>query len=204
MSRTTGRALWVVLVALGCVSAVGIACNFSTLNPQGTKLDASEAVNPDTKPIPVSLTLDQSHASSAIIGPEGGTLAATGADGTRYTLEIPAKALVEDVEIGLVPITSMDGIPWKNEGLIGAVQLEPDGQMFYSYVNLTIQPADNAAVDQIVPVGASGPDHDLYMPLVDPNSDALTSQIGPFFICRGNKGTARGHRAMAAAAGGRC
>jgi hypothetical protein len=188
MSRIPGRSLWVVLACLGCLAAVGIACNLPTSGGQAPKLDAAEAVNPDTQPIPVSLTLDQTHAASAVIGPEGGSLTATGADGTKYMLEIPAKALVEDVEIAMVPITSIEGIPWKDGGLVGAVQLEPDGQTFYSYVDLTIQPAADEALDHIIPVGATGPNHALYMPFVDPKSRSLILKLDHFSSAGAAKG----------------
>jgi hypothetical protein len=149
--------------------------------------DVKQALDPNTEPVQVSLRVDSSHTATAEIGPDGGTLTATGADGTRFTLAIPAKALVETVEIGMTPITSMDGVPWKGD-LVGAVQLEPDGQTFYDYVTLRIQPPGDVDLGKIIPIGASGQDHDLFIPFTDPNANALTLKLDHFSSAGATKG----------------
>ncbi len=159
------------------------AANSGTASSQ----DLSQAVDSATQGIQVTTTLDQSHAAMAIIGPEGGTLTTTGADGSRFTLEIPPKAMVETIEVGMTPITAMDGLPWKS-GPVAAVQLEPDGQTFYDYVTLTIEPAGNVPEDQLIPIGASGPDHELYMPAVDPKSRTLKLKLLHFSSAGATKG----------------
>lgn len=188
MWRFSGRPKLAVGLGLAAVTFLGIACNLAIPARQLTQFDASEAVNPGTQPAQVSVSLDESRATSAEIGPEGGTLSATGADGTRFTLEIPKDAMVETVEIKMTPISSFDGLPWKNSGLIGAVQLEPEGQTFYAYVSLTIQPAVDVPADQVVPVGARGADHDLYMPIIDPKSSALVLKLDHFSSAGATKG----------------
>ncbi len=147
----------------------------------------AQAVDPNTQPIQVTTTLDDSHATSAVIGPEGGTLSTTGADGSRFTLVIPPKALVETIEVGMTPITAMDGLPWKT-GSLAAVQLEPDGQTFYDYVTLTIEPAGGLSPDQIIPIGASGANHNVYMPAVDPKSKDLILKLDHFSSAGAVKG----------------
>ncbi len=57
---------------------------------------------------------------------EGGTLTATGADGTTYTLDIPGDALLAETEIRLTPVQSLDGLPF-GEGTAFAVQMSTGG-----------------------------------------------------------------------------
>ena len=160
-----------------------------TLTSSGPAPDAniSQAVDPNTKPIQVTTTLDESHTATAIIGPDGGKLSAAGADGTRFTLEIPPKALEETIEVSMTPITAMDGLPWKS-GPVVAVQLEPDGQTFYDYVTLTIEPASDIPVDQVIPIGASGADHSAYIPNLDPKSKVLKLKLDHFSSAGATKG----------------
>ena len=177
------------MIVLALLAAAGLACNLGNVSGAGggSNLDASVAVSPDTEPIRVALTLDQSHSASAEIGPAGGTLKATGGDGSTFTLEVPPDALSLAVKINMTPILSMDGIPWKSEGLV-AVQLEPDGQTFAAPVKLIIQPAEDIPIGEIVPVGATGPDKDLYMPMVDPGSSGLTLDLEHFSSAGASKG----------------
>ena len=160
-----------------------------TLSASGPAPDpnVAQAVDPNTQPIQVTTTLDESHSATAIIGPDGGTLSAASADGTRFTLEIPPKALEETIEVSMIPITAMDGLPWKS-GPLAAVQLEPDGQTFYDYVTLTIEPASDIPPDQVIPIGASGADHSLYIPNLDPKSKALKLKLDHFSSAGATKG----------------
>src|SRR5690348_8653382 len=56
-------------------------------------------------PINATVTTDTTHAATAIVDWEGGTVTATGADGTTYTLEIPPGALDDSATITLTPIS---------------------------------------------------------------------------------------------------
>ncbi len=177
---------------ISMLAVATVACSLSSLLPftnsnTTSNQNFSQAIDPKTQPIQVTTTLDQSHAATAIIGPDGGTLSTTGADGTRFTLDIPAQALVETIEVSMIPITAMDGLPWKS-GPVAAVQLEPDGQEFYGFVTLTIEPAGDIPVNQAIPVGASGPGHDLYLPAVDPKSNTLQLKLGHFSSAGATKG----------------
>jgi hypothetical protein len=171
----------------GAFLAVAVAaCSSHSSGPTSYR-DVSQAVDPNTKPILVTTSLDESHAASAVIGPDGGTLDATGADGTRFTLTIPPKALVETIEVSMIPLASMNGLPWK-AGPVAAVQLEPDGQTFYDYVTLAIQPAGDIPANQFIPIGATGSDHDLYVPLMDPKSQGIQLKLDHFSSAGATKG----------------
>ena len=179
-----------IFTGISTLAIATVACTLGSLLPfssSNTTSNISQAVDPNTKPIQVTTTLDQSHAATTIIGPDGGTLSTTGADGTRFTLDIPAQALVETIEVSMIPITAMNGIPWKS-GPVAAVQLEPDGQEFYGFVTLTIEPAGDIPVDQFIPIGASGPGHDLYMPALDPKSTNVQLKLGHFSSAGATKG----------------
>jgi hypothetical protein len=81
--------------------------------------------------------VDTARASSASIGPAGGTVRATAADGVEYTLTVPARALTETVTIRMTPIVDLRN-PALGSGLIGAVQFEPSGLRFERLATLRI------------------------------------------------------------------
>jgi hypothetical protein len=92
-------------------------------------------------PLSVSPVLDPTHATVAVItATAGGSITATAADGTIYTLAIPADALLFDTEITLTPVTSIGGLPFSG-GLQDAVQIAPDGLYLYQVATLSIAPA---------------------------------------------------------------
>ena len=78
-----------------------------------------------------------------------GTLTATGADGTVYTLTIPDGALFSDEEITMTPVSTIGDLPL-SQGLMGAVELEPHGLVLQKAATLTIDPpgADPALASQ--------------------------------------------------------
>lgn len=86
--------------------------------------------------------LDTDRESNASIGPDGGTVEATGADGTEYTLTLPADALVEETEISLTPIIRIDDLPMSG-GFVAGVHFEPSGlELFRTAILTTTPPAE--------------------------------------------------------------
>src|SRR6266498_2004085 len=57
-------------------------------------------------PVTVSPQVDESRSASATIDAAGGTVSASGPNGTSYTLSVPAGALFEDTAITLTPVRS--------------------------------------------------------------------------------------------------
>jgi hypothetical protein len=94
-----------------------------------------------TKPNPLTAprTLDVEHATTGTIGPAGGTLSTTAADGSVARLTIPAKALPMATEITMTPVTRIDGHPAK-PGVLAGVQLTPDGQQLAIAAKLELIP----------------------------------------------------------------
>jgi hypothetical protein len=91
-------------------------------------------------PAPVRFVNDLGRATHAAIGPEGGTLNATAADGTRFQLEVPAEALDFAEVITMTPVLRAENLPLSG-GLIGAVNLEPAGLELYAPATLRIIPS---------------------------------------------------------------
>lgn len=113
-------------------------------------------------PLKVSITLDSVSETARIIGVEGGTLNATGADGSVFTLEIPPGALLVPTEIVLTPVTSIDGLP-ETSTFGAAVQLEPDGLRLYEFATLTVQPPRDIPLEEQVLIGYAGQGQDVHM-----------------------------------------
>ncbi len=93
--------------------------------------------------------LDAARAGSATLGPAGGTVQATAANGVQYTLTVPPFALTDAVAIRMTPITDV-GQPALAAGVTGAVQFEPTGLRFLVAASLRI------TADGITAVPASG------------------------------------------------
>lgn len=129
-------------------------------------------------PFQVTPALDEFAQAEAVIGREGGSLSATGADGTVFRLDLPADALVTNTTIRMIPLSRLDGMPFGSGPL--AVQLEPEGLQLYETAVLTITPPQSLPVDQQLFFGYSGMGEDLVLvpPVVD--SSEIKLQIFHF------------------------
>jgi hypothetical protein len=84
----------------------------------------------------LGIGLDTARAASEAVGPEGGSLEATGADGTVYALEVPPLALLEETTITMTP-AAPTGLPFSG-GPVAAVQFEPSGLALWEPGTLTV------------------------------------------------------------------
>jgi hypothetical protein len=84
-----------------------------------------------------ALRLDGPAAVTQTIGPTGGTLVTTVADGTTYTLTVPPRALRSATVITLAPIAAIADLP-AGVSLAGGAHLTPDGQRFDLPVRLEV------------------------------------------------------------------
>jgi len=91
----------------------------------------------DLSAVPKRVHVDSSAGASVWIGPAGGTVSATGADGTGYRLVIPALAVRDPTAITMSPVASVDGLELSG-GLAGAVVLGPTGLKLDEPATLTI------------------------------------------------------------------
>ena len=113
-------------------------------------------------PVKVTVTRDSTHSVSSMIPATGGTITATGGDGTRFTLTIPPNALDGDSTITMTPVSTMDGLPMTG-GLVAAVHFEPEGLRFNLPVELRIEPPAEVPVEQQVGFGYLGDGNDLHL-----------------------------------------
>ncbi|MBO3704244.1 MAG: hypothetical protein J5W83_17190, partial [Candidatus Accumulibacter sp.] len=80
---------------------------------------------------------EAAHATTATVGPAGGTIVATAATGTTYTLTIPRGALRTPTPITLTPVTALSGLAPPLD-LVAAVQGAPAGPPFALPAPLTV------------------------------------------------------------------
>ena len=113
-------------------------------------------------PVKVTVSRDSTHSASAKVPVAGGTVTATGSDGSRFTLTIPPKVLDGDTTITMTPISSIAGLPLSG-GLVAAVHLEPEGLHFNAPVLLRIEPSREVPIQQQVGIGYLGGGNDLHL-----------------------------------------
>ena len=103
-------------------------------------VEQDDSAAPD--PLTVEPTLANDAAATEEFGAEaGGVLTATGSDGTTYTLTIPSRALIEDVEITMTPVASIGDLDQHmSGGLKGGVALRPEGLRLFKPATLLIEP----------------------------------------------------------------
>ena len=118
----------------------------------------------------ITPVLDGAHAATATIGHDGGTLTATGADGSTYTLTLPAGALAGDIAITLTPVSSIAGLPLSG-GAAAAVDIAPDGLALMQPATLAINPATAPPVaDQRGFSWHDDPGHEVYLRGLEPKA----------------------------------
>src|SRR4051794_10040171 len=72
------------------------------------------------------VSVDESRAGKATIGPEGGVVTATSSDGIVYTLTIPKDAILDPTEVKLYPVSKIASLPFDG-GLAAGVHFTPEG-----------------------------------------------------------------------------
>ena len=104
-------------------------------------------------PLTVNPTLDPTHAVTQIISASnGGAITTTGADGSTFTLTIPANALLSDESITVTPLLAVSGLPISG-GFVAGVLFAPEGLRFTQPATLTIQPSTAVPISQQVAFG---------------------------------------------------
>lgn len=90
---------------------------------------------------PVKVALDRSRAAKATIGMRGGAVTATGADGTKYVLTVPANAITFATEVIVTPIQEFGTYQVAGARRF-AVDFAPHGLLLFRSAILDVQPAD--------------------------------------------------------------
>jgi hypothetical protein len=127
----------------------------------------------------VAPVLEASAAASAVLSEAGGTVSATAVDGTRYTLTVPAGALVAPETITLTPVTAVDGLPLTG-GLLAAVDLAPDGLFFLTPATLTIALPAAVAPAEVMGFGWEGAGENFHLDVAQTTGTTVTLSIAHF------------------------
>lgn len=160
------------------------ACQSNTGSPAApsrpTNLpDYQWIFEPPAEPLTVAPAPDIPRKVEALIPLQGGSLTATGADGTRYTLEIPTDALTSETRISMTPLAGLSGLPF-GSGEVYAVQLEPEGLFFNNFATLTITPPQAIPPDQQILYAYQNSDHELTLAEPVVNSSEVKMLIQHF------------------------
>ena len=131
---------FILVITLGAGCGKGSSPATAPVNPVSSpQADASlPATTGEPNPLNVHGILDESLAVSALIPMAGGNLSATSADGTRFTLTFPDGALLHNETITLTPLSGVEGLPFSG-GLVGGVQMVPEGLRLFKPATLTIE-----------------------------------------------------------------
>jgi hypothetical protein len=151
----------------------------------GTPVATAATVHPPELAL-ANVATDRQRAVGARIGPAGGTVAATGADGTTYALAIPADALAVDTVIGVYPVTHLAGLPTGNS-LTAGVQFTPDGLILRRPATLTVTLPAGASATGLSGVGWSGDGAQIHAAPVIASAQAVTLDV--FHFSGGGVGT---------------
>ena len=171
---------------LSALALALVACSDSTPPEQPPK---STLVLPDTTGLfspsatrtrtTVGVTLDQGRAVSAVVPTTGGSISATGTDGSRFTLVFPSGALTAATQITLTPVSGIVSLPLSG-GLGAAVQLSPDGLQLARAATLTIEPARPVPVAEQAAFGWHAAGEDFHLHPIDADPAALRLHLTHF------------------------
>ncbi len=131
---------------------------------------------PQPHPVDVAVTVDAAREARAVIpAATGGTLSATAADGTVFTLVVPASALASDTEIAMRPIAGVDGLAATGGAWVG-VDFQPEGLRLLDVARLTVTLSGGRAPRGPVFGYASG-GKSLHLVPIDPSPAVLSVPV---------------------------
>ncbi|MGD0752897.1 MAG: hypothetical protein ABSA23_16010 [Anaerolineales bacterium] len=179
-ARITSSLMLIVLFAsllLSCSIFTGASPTTATPSGAGTPVSNTQpTLGPGTKVTP---ELDNKDLVDALIPAKGGQVILTLPSGVAYNLNIPKGALLNDQEISMVPITRIDGMRLSG-GLIGGVQLEPEGLELLTPATLTITVPKGYDPKQMVGFGYHGEGDGFHLDLASGDGKTITLPIFSF------------------------
>ncbi len=171
-------------ILAACASLLLPACTPGDGGAAAAPVDLGTVENP----IRVVPTLDSGHAVTQTIGFAGGTITATGADGTVFTLAVPADSLRQLTRITMTPVTHLQGLPFGN-GSDVTVDLQPSGLVFDVPATLTIEPATAIPPGERILYGYSDDRLSFAEPVMDADGIAIAvSHFSGYGAARGLMG----------------
>ncbi len=169
------------LVIVGLIFvAVSISCK-SFMPGKTTKTSSGPAIDFTTpgKGLDVKVQLDKKQTASGKVSPTGGSVSLTAADGSKFTLEVPANALDAETTITMTAVTNLDGAPLDTKTPT-AVQLEPSGLFFKEMATLTILPGKDIPIKEQIIFGYEGDGKDYHLAVIDPKSKDIKIKLMRF------------------------
>lgn len=165
-------------------SVYPIATTTYTLTATNAKGSTSATVTyrvnapPVPNPLTVAARPDPARAIGASLGAAGGSVEATGADGTRYTLVVPPEALLYTEVITLTPVAAVDGMPFA-AAAVRAVSIAPEGLLFIEPATLLITPPATPAAPRTLGLAFRGAGTEFHLRTVQgPDGGALAQAAG--------------------------
>jgi hypothetical protein len=130
-------------------------------SPPATNTTTSSTTTTTIPGSGVAITTDGARAATKTFPPGGGTLTATAADGTVYSLTIPSGALLVETAITMTPIVAISGGDLPSASLLG-VDLQPSGLRLYEFADLSITPPQLGPTANIAGFTYEGDGDDLH------------------------------------------
>ena len=130
-------------------SKTQISYRINTVTASGTSAGKTVSLTtPQEFPNPLTVVamFDTQNAHSQAIDTDGGSVSITDSKGVRYTLDIPASALDNEVTFTLTPIQDIHGLPLSG-GMTSGVRIEPEGLIFNQSATLSIETTEADAAD---------------------------------------------------------
>jgi hypothetical protein len=169
-----------LLPVLAVILCVSLSCKFlkdktSKTTNETPKIDFTTPANG----LDVKVELDKKQTSSGTVGKQGGSVSLTTADGSKFTLDMPADAVDADTTITMTAVKSIEGSPLGNTTPT-AVQLEPSGLTLKQVATLTITPSKEIPVKDQIVFGYEGNGKDYHLALIDPKSKEIKVKLFGF------------------------
>ena len=168
----------VILGALSLLITVSLSCKLLDKSKSTSNAPAIDFTTP-APGLNVKVELDKKQTSNGKIGKTGGTVSLTTADGSKFTLDVPANALNAETTITLTAVKTIDGAPLSSNAPT-AVQMEPSGLLFNEMATLTIIPGKAIPVKEQVIFGYEGDGKDYHLMPVDPKSKDIRVRLMNF------------------------
>ena len=157
--------------------AVALSCRF--LTPGNSSNAPKIDFTTPGKPLNVTVQLDKKQTATGMVARAGGSVSLTAADGSKFTLEVPANALAADTTITMTAVKSITGAPL-SEGALTAVQLEPSGLSLKEMATLTVVPAKDIPVKRQIMFVYEADGRDYHLAAVDPKSKDIKIKLMGF------------------------
>ena len=179
-------------LAIAGVLLITVSLSCKWLPTRTTKRPTIDFTSPG-KRLDVTVQLDKKQTVPGKVSQGGGSVSLTAADGSKFTLDVPANAVEADTTITMTAVKSLDGAPLANNTPT-AVQLEPSGLFFKEMATLTIVPAKEIPTKEQIIFAYEGDGQDYHLAVIDPRSKEIKIKLMHF----SGAGVSRGSASWAA------